>query len=213
MTAASRSESGKPHPTQPYAWCLKAVLDQTAGATPTIYITSHIDPVEWNGKTWEPYPFTVAPFSVDTKGRRDTIEITLDNSSLEAGRWTAHGKGFRDMPFELYGIQLAFATSGNSDYEVVFKGYVDEPTVSETAVRLPVRQSKASSRQWPWMLYVPGCHATYQDPLTCGYDGALPSCAKTLSDCIVHGEDEFTNDRAVIHPQRFHGFPGVPRAR
>lgn len=212
MTEATRLEAGKPHPVQPYAWLLKAALDVSAMTTPRIYITSHTQPVQWGNKTWEPFPFGVQPWSIDGKGRRDTIEIVLDNRSLEASRLVAHGRGFRDMPFELYAIQVAFATLGNSDSVISFTGYIDEPVVTSEAVQLTVRQSKASSRRWPWMRYVPACHATYKDPETCGYVGNLTSCAKTLTDCIAHGADERANRNPVIHPQRARLFPGIPRA-
>lgn len=194
-------------PTSGYAWLMTATVDCTPVATTVVRITSHTAPITWNSKTYEPYPFTVGTLTIDAQGRRDTIDITLDNRSLEAGRWVASANGFREMPVELDVVQVDLL--GASLLSV--RGVIYEPVVTEEAVVLPIRQSKAAQRTWPWMRFVPGCHAIYKDPTTCGYDGPLTSCAQTLSDCIKHGEDEFANRRAVLHPRRFHGFPGIPR--
>lgn len=49
----------------------------------------------------------------------------------------------------------------------------------------------------------------------CGYDitraGALTTCALSLADCEAHGADEAAAGLAVRHPQRFGGFPGIPK--
>lgn len=210
MTTLPNTELNKPFPSDGLAWLLEAAIDQTPTATVLVRLATALQPITYQSKTYEPYPFSVGPWSDDSSGRRDTIEITLSNQSLEAGRWVAEGRGFRDMPFTLLLIQKELLTE---DPVIELRGYIDAPLVTEAAVSLPVRQSRANDRSWPWMRFVPSCHAVYQDPATCGYDGSLPTCAKTLTACVEHGDDEAANDRPVIHPQRFHGFPGIPRER
>lgn len=177
--------------------------------TDTYRLVNQSTPVEWCGKTFQPYPVSHGEVKSQGDGSLPTLELTVSNITREV-------ESVMDAHDGLVGKVVTIS--------LVHKDFLSDPGVA-SSVKLKIGSSSYDSRAAVFALVMQGmmnaaypphrymrtrCRWVYKSA-GCGYVGTLPTCAKTFEDCDAHGDDDDANNRPVLHPLRFGGQPGIAR--
>ena len=68
---------------EPFIWLYDMELDVTTVATVRTYLTSFNQPIQWNGKTWNPFPIKHGPISQGSKGDLPILSLQFSNVRRE----------------------------------------------------------------------------------------------------------------------------------
>lgn len=172
-------------------------------------LVKYTQPVTWAGKTFNPFPVDLGEFKTDADGTLPSVQITVSNITREVEQAMDDNDGLADKTVTIY---------------IVHKDFLDDPRMA-AVYRAKIGSSSYDSRAAVFSLVFPGlmnaphppsrysrnrCRWVYKSA-ECGYLGTLATCNKTLTDCVIHGDDDDTAGRAVLHPLRFGGQPGIAR--
>lgn len=162
--------------------------------------------------TYYPFPVSHGPIRSDTDASLSDANLTIANISREIqGTIDAYDMVGQEVVIRL--VHKADLASGSAAAEQSFQ--ITGIEWSARWVTAGIGQFSTLRRSFPARLGMRHhCGFLYRGP-RCGYVAAgLPTCDKTLlggNGCVVHGAQELAEGLPVRHPERFGGFPGMPR--
>ena len=173
-------------------------------------ITSNIEAVIFDSVTYSPFPMSRAEFERDAVGAITSASVSIANidrviqARLEANE--LHG---RTVVYRL--VNTAITASASDCYVERFE--ILDAVADALTVTFRLGKQNLFDRPFPANRFMRTRCGWVYGSTECGYDttrsGALATCAKTVSDCETHGDDEVTAGLVRNHPRRFGGFPGI----
>lgn len=188
-------------------------------------LTSHNTPVEHgfdsNGDafTYDPTPIVQGEITESGEGDLPKLQLQVANESQFLRRLFEDYDGLVGQPVT---IRLVHKDElGDPTASLRFDGQIVSAKVTAERVAWEVSALSAQQAVFPARRYQRlHCRHRHGGP-ECGYDltnatlaAAHPDCTKSLAACREHGTTELAvlGAAGVQHPQRFGGFPGIPRA-
>lgn len=166
--------------------------------------------------TYSPFPIVHGGVSEDGEGNLPSLKVQIGGASLEMSATLDTYGGLEGQPVVVRLVSTADLADVTS--QIRFDGVVTECVVTAERVELTIGSYDVTRLQVPGRRYMRNhCRYRYGGP-ECGYDltnatllAAFPRCAKTLAACRLHGDAEDDAGLPILHPERFGGFPGIPR--
>lgn len=163
-----------------------------------IRVCRNTEDIEWNGHTWQSFPFELGKVSEDKSGSIPSFEIRIDNTSQALTYYVEASNGANNGEVVFYIVNTKALTVTTAEVEEHYR--ITKLTVTEQWVTATVGTSYNPHSRRPEGKYVKNScrYKEFAGP-ECGYKGtAYTSCNRTLSDCRARGCSK-----------RFGGFPGV----
>ncbi len=163
-----------------------------------IRVCRNTEDIEWNGHTWQAFPFELGKVSEDKSGSIPSFEIRIDNTSQALTYYVEASNGANNGEVVFYIVNTKAHTVTTAEVEEHYR--ITKLTVTEQWVTATVGTSYNPHSRRPEGKYVKNScrYKEFAGP-ECGYKGtAYTSCNRTLSDCRARGCSK-----------RFGGFPGV----
>lgn len=164
----------------------------------SIRVCRNTEDIEWNGHTWQAFPFELGKVSEDKSGSIPSFEIRIDNTSQALTYYAEASNGANNGEVVFYIVNTKALTVTTAEVEEHYR--ITKLTVTEQWVTATVGTSYNPHSRRPEGKYVKNScrYKEFAGP-ECGYKGtAYTSCNRTLSDCRARGCSK-----------RFGGFPGV----
>ncbi|MEO0479593.1 MAG: hypothetical protein AAF196_08945 [Planctomycetota bacterium] len=183
-------------------------IEQTEVASPTVAVAGVSQPVSLNGVLYYPLDLRRASLPANSDGSIQKTQLTLPNYDRFWSRKLREGF-LLGMPAVLEQVIESEIDAGLVVYRSEWT--IDTPTVGRDTVTLELTAGGLENSQTPVDRYSRGgCRHAYRLG-RCGYDGPIPTCAKTLEDCILHGDEEVSRGLPRLHPQQYGAHPGILR--
>jgi lambda family phage minor tail protein L len=216
ISSTALAEAQKLHSTDPFVWCYEIEIP-TDPPTRYRFVANYPSTITFRGNTYYPFPVAHSVVRSDVDGSLQSTTLSMSNVTKLIVSTLDTYEGLIGQPVRIMLVNTLELTSGRAAIE-------DDYTIETTAVD----QEAVTARLALYNLYAvnfPGnrlmrghCRFQYRGP-ECGYvvpesAGGLTSCDKSYdgpNGCIVHGTNENANGYTKRHPQRFGGFPGIPR--
>lgn len=157
------------------------------------------NPTVWNGNTYQSFPFNIGDTGQDSKGELPKLTIKVSNANGLVEQQINDLQGGVGAKVALYVVHSEHLDLTTPEIEEHY--VVKAVTAEEDWVTFTLAGDMVLSQAVPCTRYLKdSCPYQYKD-VRCGYNGALPSCNHTLSDCVAHG-----------NTLRFGGYPAIPGA-
>lgn len=164
--------------------------------TEVVRICYNTDDIVWNGNLYTAFPFDLGEVSEDDSGTDPSVELKVSNVERSMQYIVEDAEGANG-----YNVILRVVNSLNLDsdlYEIEEHWVVQKTSVTEEYVTFTLGTEYSSRTRRPLNRYMKNnCPFKYKG-IRCGYNGDMPNCNHTLTDCRQH-------DNSV----RFGGFPGI----
>lgn len=225
-----KDEIEKPRGTDPLVWFLEIQVSRAYEASPGVVVpdvilrlTSHHTELAWpagspGSETWYPFNFTFTPIGQDQEGDLPQIDLSVDNTTRLLMRYLHNGRGLEGNYVKLFlvpaaALDLVYPNHEAQQWDLTVAGAL----ASDEAVTFRLERANFFTRMSPQDRYVAGrCRFEFGGE-ECGYVinavAAFTTCPKTVAACRERGADHRARGLPVLHPQRFGGFPGIPRQR
>jgi len=145
-------------------------------------IVANTDDVEWNGKTFIAFPFSMQDVTESTKGSLPNFTLSVCNvdrivqSYIEGD--VSHGSGWDVDMMVVHSSNLA-----NTNPEVIFSFKTLNVTADENNVTFTIGMQNPLRQQFPRRKMMTNfCQNTFKSR-GCTYTGSDTSCGKTIQDC------------------------------
>lgn len=184
---------------EPYLWLFELQVNDAGDA---FRLVNFHDPVLFEGREFSPAAIHVERIDSDNEGTLPAIELTLSDATGEVSAQLVANGGFINQPVNIWLVHRDHLDDPTDALR--WKMFVLTPQASPKGAAV-IRLGQHSLQDYPHPRHRflrERCRWVYKSK-QCGYDGALPTCDKTLSEadgCTVH-------DNAP----RFGGFPGIPK--
>lgn len=192
-----------------YAWL--ELWDVQLNDTEAIYIVNHSTSVTFNSKTYQPFPIGRLERSEDSEGTIPELSITVTNVDRVITEYLEAG----DLLNRTVNMWLVNSNHLSTSHALFYTYKIQNATMNEESVTFILGQRNLLLHTFPKNRFIrTRCRWVFSNDgsTECGYLGSLTTCDYTLSGangCEVHGDDEVTNGRQRLHPQRFGGFPSI----
>lgn len=173
--------------------------------------------VTFRGNIYYPFPITHTVMRDTDSGDLPTITLTASNVSREIIATLEAHKGLIGQPARIILANMASLTTSEGAIEQDFR--IMTMTATEEACAAQLGDFSMYEQYFPGQRMMRHfCRHQYRSS-GCGYSvpssagSYLASCDKSLdgaNGCRAHGASETAAGVAVIHPDRFGGFPGIP---
>lgn len=191
---------------QPSAWVWLFEVD--LNGTDCLRVCDSDASFTYDSKTYVPFPIRLEGIEVGENLPRPTL--TVASVGDEAGAYLEAG-GIVDRTVQVY---LASRSDTSFAFDAgrwrVLDAQIGLDTVAMSLGPYDLLDAPFPARRQ----HRTRCDKVYGSR-DCGYDttraGALTTCALSMEDCEAHGANEAAAGLAVRHPQRFGGFPGIPK--
>ena len=204
-----QGEATKLHGSGSWLWLFEIDIDSSTVA----YVTNHDSEVTWDGKTFSPWLIETPTVPESKSVDLGTVEITASDVDQVLSGYLRQGKliGENVRIVIAHEDQLSETTDYVSRSMVVLGASANSTAGTVTfSVGVYNWASATSGRRF----IRNRCQHVYGGT-ACGYDkdrsGALSTCDRTFADCQAHGDNESDAGLFSAHPQRFGGFPGMPK--
>ncbi|MCH9838463.1 hypothetical protein K0U83_22570, partial [bacterium] len=164
---------------------------------------------------YSPAPITHGEVEENTEGSLPTIPITLGHAGPFIGSVMDSSDGFVGQPVRIMLVSSLDISTGRP--AVTQNGEVVSASIKSEGIVLQVSAFNLYQLQFPPFVHSRRRCRWIFGSTECGYNVDSPgagfsTCNKTLANCEERGLDEVAQGFAQNHPERFGGFPGIPRA-
>lgn len=190
-------------------------IDASAVALLKFACVNHSAPITFGSVTYHPFPVARGPIEWNSEGNLPRTTLALDNRRRDLAPYLEQGQGFQDRVVTMRIVHedwLALATD-----RYVLDWIIAGAAVTHETVQLTLEARAFATMQLPRERFMRDrCAWQFRSPV-CGYepdsaDGAdYRTCAKTLDDCVLRGDDEVARGMPRLHPMQFGAFPALPR--
>ncbi len=160
--------------------------------------------------TYSPFPIFHGGIKEGSNGNLPSIDVSVANVSREISQALATYNGLIGQKVVIRLVQMAELL--NAQAQIREDCTVRGVRVTHEICTLTLSSGNLYERTLPARRIVTGhCGVLFGGP-ACGYDistGNLTTCAKTIEDCRLHGDDEESEGLPRMHPERFSAFPGT----
>lgn len=201
----------------PWVWLFAIDRDGTNG----FYLAGADVAISYGGQTYNPFPIGVSGFDVDGESSLPEPQVIVGNVTREVAVELEAGNVIdRTCHIYLWSSQAGTAIDKGTWRVVRVVANLTSATFSLAQYGLMDCQVPSIRQERGRCPYVYGSDE-------CLYPKTIPnliaatnpnfdptSCDLTLNGangCRVHGTNEVANGRARLHPDRFGGFPGIPK--
>ena len=188
---------------------------------PTMYrMVRSTAQVEFRGNLYYPFPIGHSVSREDSTGDLPSVSLTISNVTREVMAVLEEHSGLIGQPVKI--ICTTRGSAGGSDgamSESLFK--IMGTKATDSAISVSLSDTPLYDTQFPAQRMMRNyCRHQYRSA-GCGYivhpsdSNFVATCDKSLSGpkgCEMHGASEAAALIAVVHPERFGGFPGIPAA-
>jgi len=173
--------------------------------------------ITFRGHIYYPFPIVHTIMRQTESGDLPSITVTVSNVSREIiATLESHG-GLIGQPFRILLVNMAALTTDKAVIEQDFR--MMTMTATDEAVATQLGDISLYETFFPGQRMMRHfCRHQYR-AAACGYAVSsgdanyLATCDKSLdglNGCQAHGDSETAAGVAVVHPDRFGGFPGIP---
>ena len=163
--------------------------------TPVYLAYCQSEDIEWNGHTWIKFPMTLDNQTDDTESD-PKLTLGVANASRELQQAIEANGGGIDTGVILRVVNTKNLGDTECDLELEF--VVNECNCDKDWITFTLGCEYSARTIRPLYRFMKDfCPFKYKS-VKCGYNGALTTCNKTLTDCRAHSNST-----------RFGGFPGI----
>lgn len=198
--------------TQPWIWLYEITLELNTVATSVVRLTSHTVPITFATKTYSPYWIGHDVIRADSKGNQPFLNLAFANVGREFARVVDTAKGGNGNPVTITLVHQAHLADSNAKWDATFE--IRQALVEDKQIVLRLELPSFARVPIPKDQFIRDrCRWRYKSA-ECGYIGSGTECTKRLvgpNGCEFWGADERANNRPILHPINFGGFPSLPR--
>ena len=149
-------------------------------------------------------------------GSLPKFSVTIGNTGAIMARTVDAADGFVDQPVTVSLVSIH--ELDNPSAALTETGEVESATITREGLAFNISPFNLYALQFPPFIYVRRrCRYAEFGGSRCGYlvnapGAAFSECGFTYEDCGKRGDDEVARGLPRLHPRRFGGFPGIPRA-
>jgi lambda family phage minor tail protein L len=224
LSSAARSHKDSLASASPWVWLYEI---EVPTSTPTRYrLARHNQAITFNGNEYVPFPVAHASTTENTKGDLPTVTMTISNIGREVTSNLESYNGLIGQPVRIMLVSLEDLDSSSpvmqEEYEILSVSARDDHVSASLGTYNALRATFPAQRA-----IRDHCRHVYRSA-ECGYSVSsgdaqyLSSCDKSfdgVNGCVAHGTSEKNSAEAGgaagtdpgLHPQRFGGYPGIPR--
>ena len=201
----------------PFSWLFR--IDRNGASA--FYLAGSDVAISYGGKTYSPFPIGISGLDADAESTLPQPQVIVGNVTREVAVELEIGHVLdRTCQIYLWSTQAGTAIDKGLWRIVRVAANLEAATFSLAQYGLldcqvpSIRQERG---RCPYVYGGPEC--LYPKTLPNAISATNPdfdpsSCDLTLNGsngCRVHGTNEVANGRARLHPDRFGGFPGIPK--
>jgi phage-related protein len=201
----------------PYNWLFRIDRDGSSA----FYLAGSEVAIVYGGNTYSPFPIGVTGLDVDGESTLPTPQVIVSNVTREVAVELETGNVIdRTCQIYLYSAQAGTAIDKGSWRIVRVVANLQAATFSLAQYGLLDVQVPSIRQERGRCPYVyGGDECLYQTSLPNLIAATSPNFDPTTCDltlngangCRVHGTNEVANGKPRLHPDRFGGFPGIPK--
>lgn len=203
----------------PFIWLYEL---QTKDDPPQRYrLTNFTDSVQFGqNSAGEPLIYTPAPIvhgtvEATSDGSLPTLDIQIANTGPMFASTIDAADGYVDCPVRI--LLVSSLELSNPDAAIIEEGVVQSVAIKRGGIVFKVSAFNLYQQQFPPFIYSRRRCRWMFGSAECGYNASHPlasyvDCNQTVEDCDLRGADEEENGLTRLHPARFGGWPGIPRA-
>lgn len=195
------------------------IASVTLNASEKLFLTNNNDPVDFDGETYDPFPFRVEGIESDGSGDLVATKIVASRVAFVDRLLFDDRAGFTGAQ-----IALSYVSSAHLDDPSEVEIELFEVTSADTSPReitLNLSQQPLFNIGAPRDRCSERCRFSYKQfdsetGVGCPYVGEIPDCDLTRwgdNGCQKHGDDMVENQLARLLPRGFGGFPSLPTER
>jgi len=152
---------------------------------------------EWNGETWQRFPFDFDNLTTQDGKEIPSVNLKVSNVQGLIQGYVQRYRGFCDAKVKVMVIHAAHLDNTIPEIELDF--VVKQTSYTEEWVTFSIGASNDHSFRFPiWRYMTKFCPFRFKN-IQCGYNGSLDICDNTLATCRI--------------PKRFGGEPGLQNSR
>jgi phage-related protein len=228
---ASFDSREEPQSTDGYLWLVEVQLQRPYRFDPVTIIPALVlracnyhEPIIWpisdpsGSVQWEPFNFEFSTIGSTQEGDLPSIQLTVDNTARVLMRHLHDGDGLEGNTVKMHLVpQSAISIAYPNHEEQFFEFDIASATANDEVVTFKLERANFFTRQSPQDRFsARRCRREFGG-IACGYVqnalAAYTTCNKTVSDCELRGDDHVARGLPRLHPERFGGFPGIPKQR
>ena len=182
-----------------------------------LYATSNNERLTYNGREYHPIArFKIGASTEENTGTPASRTITITNVNRVLGAMVRQARGLVGRPVALREVCPSHIDNPDA---MSFEGFytIKQAEGDRQEITLTLSLEDLANQLFPQGRMYRTCEHVFGGP-KCGKQvalGSIKTCSNTFqgaNGCEAHGEDERLNGLEVIHPRRFGGFLGLPRA-
>ncbi len=192
------SEKNKIHLTDPWLIFVEITLtddDQSGGATVFRFVRNNED-ITYGGEVYTAFPFVLSWVGSDIEGSIPVVTLRVPNITRILTPYLNTLNGGLDSTVKLTIVSAALLAEDYSELELSFT--VMGCSSDAYWVTWTLGMFNPTNQRFPLYRYIANyCPYNYYTDGTgeCSYNGPLPTCLHTLTDCIAHeNEPHFGGD-------------------
>lgn len=148
------------------------------GTTPIIYLVNDNEDWNWNGHTWQAFPFLLDKIPSNGNGEIQQITIKISNVTGVILAAIDSLQGELEIP-----VKLKVVRKGQDEPDIAFEMQLQNVSYDEQWVNLTLGAKISYVRSFPTQTYGRSCPWNFKD-WRCKYSGsAFSTCGKTIDDC------------------------------
>lgn len=220
----------QPNSGEDYLWLVELVLRKSVRVSTNpdqfttgvvLRVCSNYEEVTWplsnpETKTWSPFSFGISPVESSGEGDLPQVQLQVDNTGRLLMSQLHEGNALEGNRCTLYLVPRNALSIAYPDHEYqqfdfsVVRAVADAERATFTLAKLNFFTKKAPQDRF----IARRCRWQFGGE-ECGYvinaTAAYSTCEKTVAACKLRGEDHLARGLPVLHPERFGGFPGIPK--
>lgn len=161
-----------------------------------IRICYNTEDIEWNGHLYQAFPFELGEVTETTDGSDPNVELAVSNENRALQSAVEESNGGVGLSVILRVVNTKNLESSEAELMEMYS--VKKAKTTEKVINFTLGCEYSSRTRRPMNRFMKNnCPFKYKG-IRCGYNGAMPECDHSLTDCRAH-------DNSV----RFGGFPGI----
>ena len=224
LSSAVRAHKDSLSSLTPWVWLYEIEIPTS---TPTRYrFARHNTSITFLGNEYVPFPVGHAVTTENAKGDLPTVTMTISNLGRELAANLESYDGLVGQPVRIMLVSLSDLDSSSPAVEETYE--IRSVSSTDSQVSASLGTYNALRATFPAQRAIRDhCRHVYRSA-ECGYSLSstdaqfLSSCDKSfdgVNGCVAHGLSEKNSTEAGgaagtdpgLHPQRFGGYPGIPR--
>lgn len=207
----------------PFVWLFEVQVPTTPA---TRYrLTNHTTKVRFGLDSagqpleYDPFPIAIGDIDATKDGDLPEIQVVVSNITRELGSAVDLYDGLQGAPVVIRTVNLA--TLLDTSAEIRTDTVIRSSQVRAESVTFTLSAYNLLDERVPKFRFTRNNCPFLYGGARCGYPiptsptgvvgGGFATCPKTVEACTVRGEDEVARSLPEQHPERFGGWPGLPR--